>query len=201
DPAARVVALVDPRAEALKAELPSELAEAKAYQTAEAMLDAGGLDGVMIGTRCSLHAPYAAQVLARDLPLFLEKPGAISHEQTALLRKALAATRSQVVVSFPLRVSALCELARQIVDSGGIGTVEHVQAVNNVPAYAAGYYHGWMRDEDQTGGLWLQKATHDFDYPNYLVGPPPPQGFAHEAERGLPAGKPARLRCPELRPQ
>ena len=46
--------------------------------------------------------------------------------------------------------------------------MEHVQAWNNVP-YGWCYYQSWYRDENETQGLFLQKATHDFDYINYLV--------------------------------
>ena len=70
------------------------------------------------------------------------------------------------MVSFPLRVSALCTTAREIIDSGVIGTVENVQAINNVPFYSGGYYHGWMRDDEETGGLWLQKATQTWNQPS-----------------------------------
>lgn len=193
----KVVAVVDPRAVALRQEFPNELAGAVCYDDAERMLDDAGLDGVLIGTRCSLHAPYALQVLARDLPLFLEKPVATSLEQLVALQAALERSRSPVVVSFPLRVSALCETARAIVDAGAIGTVEQVQAVNNVPFYAASYYHGWMRDEAETGGLWLQKATHDFDYLNSLIRQRPVSLCAMESKTVFRGDMPAGLRCVE----
>jgi predicted dehydrogenase len=197
EPDARVVALLDPRAEALRAEFPSELDGAAPYgpDGLAAMLGRSDLDGVMVGTRCTLHAPYAAAVLERGLPLFLEKPIATSWEQLAELSAAAARARAEVVVSFPLRVSAICELAHQIVASGAIGTVEQVQAVNNPPAYSGGYYHGWMRDESQTGGLWLQKATHDLDYVNYLVGQRPTRLCAMESKTVFTGDMPAGLRC------
>jgi predicted dehydrogenase len=195
EPDAAVVALLDPRAEALMAEFPSELAGATSYGAVDALLAHPGLDGVMVGTRCSLHTPYAVEVLRSGRPLFLEKPVAISWEQLRRLEAAARGTTSPAVVSFPLRVSAMCELARRIVDSGAIGTVEHVQAVNNVPAYAAGYYHGWMRDEEETGGLWLQKATHDFDYLNYLVGQRPVSVCAMESKTVFRGDMPVGLRC------
>jgi predicted dehydrogenase len=194
EPGVRVAAVLDPRAEQVAAEFPTDLGEARTYQPDELdrMLASGDLDGVMIGSRCSLHAPYAAAVIAKGIPLFLEKPVATSWEQLSQLREARG---SEVVVSFPLRVSAICELARQIADSGAIGTVEQVQAVNNVPAYSAGYYHGWMRDESETGGLWLQKATHDFDYLNYLIGQPPVRLCAVESKTVFRGDMPVGLRC------
>ena len=191
----RVVALVDPRASALRDEFAEALNEATVYDDVDRMLDAKGVDGVLIGTRCTLHATFAIKVLDRNLPLFLEKPVATSWEQVADLRRALATTSSPVVVSFPLRVSTMCETVREIVDSGAIGTIEHVQAVNNVPYYASGYYQGWMRDEEQTGGLWLQKATHDFDYINSLVRQRPVRISAMESKTVFRGEMPAGLKC------
>lgn len=191
----RVVSIVDPRAEALKAEFPDSLADATIYDDAGRMLDAGGVDGVLIGTRCSLHTPYAIPVLARHLPLFLEKPVATSIAQLIALRDAMRESRSPVVVSFPLRVSAMCETARALIDADTIGTVEQVQATNNVPFYAGGYYHGWMRDEEETGGLWLQKATHDFDYLNSLIRQQPVSICAMESKTVFRGEMPAGLRC------
>ncbi|GAC1435506.1 MAG: hypothetical protein NVSMB65_09520 [Chloroflexota bacterium] len=182
-------------AEALRRECPDGLRHATFYHDLEELLDRAALDGVLIGTRCSLHAPYAAQVLERHLPLFLEKPVAISWDQLSLLRAACETSRSPVVVSFPLRLSGLCETARQLVDTGVIGTIEHVQAVNNVPFYGNTYYHGWMRDEGETGGLWLQKATHDIDYLNALVRQRPLTICAMESKTVFRGDMPAGLRC------
>jgi len=199
DASARVVALVDPRAEELRAAFPDALTGASVFPDAKAMLAGAELDGVLIGTRCSLHTPYACDVLASGLPLFLEKPVATSWEQAAQLRAAAERTSSPVVVSFPLRVSAMCELAKEIVDSGVLGPIGQVQAVNNVPAYAAGYYHGWMRDEAETGGLWLQKSTHDFDYLSYLVGQPALRVVATESKTVFTGDMPVGLRCVDCR--
>jgi predicted dehydrogenase len=192
---AEVVAVLDPLERALREQFPEALAGVTFYDDVDRMLDEASVDGVLIGTRCTLHTPYAVNVLERHMPLFLEKPVATSWEQLATLEAARERTSSQVVVSFPLRVSPLCDLAREIVDSGAIGTIEQVQAVNNVPFYAGGYYHGWMRDEEETGGLWLQKATHDLDYINSLVRQPPVRIAATEAKTVFRGEMPAGLKC------
>lgn len=198
---AEVVAVLDPREMELRAAFPDALAGVTFSGDVDRMLGQEKLDGVLIGTRCTLHTPYAVKVLERHLPLFLEKPVATSWQQLAELQAANERTRSQVVVSFPLRLSPLCEAAREVIDSGAIGTVEHVQAVNNVPFYAGGYYHGWMRDEEQTGGLWLQKATHDVDYLNYLIGQRPVGIVAMESKTVFRGDMPAGLRCVDCRRQ
>jgi len=190
-----IVGIVDPRADDLRRLYPDELAGVTFYDDATTLLDGASPDGVLIGTRCSSHTPLAVEVLARDLPLFLEKPVATDHAQLATLRAAAARSRSQVVVSFPLRLSAICQTALAIVDSGTLGTIEQVQAVNNVPFYAADYYHNWMRDDAETGGLWLQKATHDFDYLNALIRQRPVRITAMESKTVFRGDMPAGLRC------
>lgn len=164
------------------------------YTDAGQMLEDGELDGVLIGTRCSLHTPMAVRALATGLPLFLEKPVATSMEQLVRLRDAGASSSSTVVVSFPLRVTPLVRMAKEIVESGKIGTVEHVQAWNDVP-YGGCYYHGWYRDENETQGLFLQKATHDFDYINHLLGLRPVTVCAMNSKRVFHGDHLAGLRC------
>ena len=192
---ATVVAVVDPQADALRAAYPGPLGAATFYADVDRMLDEAALDGVLIGTRCTLHAPLAVAVLRRNLPLFLEKPVATTWDQLATLGAAATRSASPIVVSFPLRVSPICAAARELIDGGAIGTLEHVQAVNNVPAYAATYYHGWMRDEAETGGLWLQKATHDFDYLNALIRQRPIRICAMESKTVFRGDLPAGLTC------
>ncbi|MFI6390892.1 Gfo/Idh/MocA family protein [Nonomuraea sp. NPDC050547] len=188
DPGARVVAIADPAAGAPEG--------ADRYDDAATMLDSADLDGVLIGTRCDLHTPMALRVLATGLPLFLEKPVAIDRAQYDTLAAAAEGATSPVVVSFPLRLSSLARTVRGLLDEGVIGQVAHVQAVNNVPAYAvASYFHGWMRDTALTGGLWLQKATHDFDYLTYLIGRRPLEVVAMESRTVFGGTMPAGLRC------
>lgn len=164
------------------------------FMDADEMLDSISLDGVMIGTRCTLHTEMAVKVMKRNIPLFLEKPVATTPEELARLRLASAQSTSETVVSFPLRFTPLVRLVKDIVDSGKLGTVEHVQAVNNVP-YGGVYYHSWYRDDSLTGGLFLQKATHDLDYINYLLGLRPTVISAMQSKRVFKGNKPANLAC------
>ncbi len=137
------------------------------YTDAREMLEKEKLDGVLVGTRCSLHTEYACLVASFGIPLFLEKPVATTREEEARLRSILYHS-DKTVVSFPLRVTDIVLRVKEIIESGRIGKLSQVQAVNNVP-YGRVYYHGWYRDESETGGLFLQKSTHDFDYINSML--------------------------------
>ena len=128
-------------------------------------------DALAIGTRCNLHAPYAVEAAKYDLPLYLEKPVAVSMDQALALERAFQSSKCPVVVSFPLRVSPLCQMAKEYMDRHAVGEPGHVMAFNYVP-YGTVYWAKEYRDYQITQGLFLQKATHDFDYLTHLLGSP-----------------------------
>ncbi|MEO0514185.1 MAG: Gfo/Idh/MocA family oxidoreductase [Planctomycetota bacterium] len=131
------------------------------------------VDGVVVGTRCHLHTPLSIALSKTGLPIFLEKPVAISWAQLYELRKAFGTPGcGPVVVSFPLRRTPIFEAVHAIVRSGRLGTINQIQAINNVN-YGNVYIDNWYRHYDLAGGLWLQKATHDFDYIHHLAGESP----------------------------
>ena len=66
------------------------------------MLASERLDGICIGTRCSLHTPMALLAGQYGVPIFLEKPVSTSWEQLEALSELLPSSES-IVVSFPLR--------------------------------------------------------------------------------------------------
>lgn len=192
----KLVAVVDPREDVIRKHVESTRLEGVSFfADVDAMLASAEPDAVMIGTTCNFHTEYAKKVLALNLPLFLEKPVSITKEQVQDLYEASQTSTSQVVVSFPLRLSRLAEMAKEILDSGEIGEIANVQAINNVPFYGSNYFHGWMRDDSLTGGLWLQKATHDFDYLTYMVGRIPQRLVAVESKNVFTGDMPAGLYC------
>lgn len=191
-------AIVDPRHEEIASELKENGAcRVSFYNSMEDMVNIGKVDAIAIGTRCSLHAKIASEAIKYGLPVFLEKPVAIDEEGLVLLENALEENpdmKEKIVVSFPLRLTKLVRCVKEIIDSGKLGKIEHVQAYNNV-AYGRGYYHKWYRNENETGGLWLQKATHDFDYINYILGLKPVRICAMKSKQIFKGDMPAGLKC------
>ncbi|MFD0712024.1 Gfo/Idh/MocA family protein [Paenibacillus sp. GCM10027626] len=194
-PAAHVAAIVDIRQDVIREErLRNGEDNVSYFASADEMLQSGKIDAVLIGTRCSLHTTMALKVMKKGLPLFMEKPVATTPEDLHLLKQGYEQTKSGVIVSFPLRLTSLVQLVKEIVDSGKLGTIEHVQAVNNVP-YGNVYFQNWYRDEQETQGLFLQKATHDFDYINAVVGLRPTVVSAMVSKQIFKGDKPAGLKC------
>jgi predicted dehydrogenase len=119
DPSCVLSAMCDPRNAEIRAGLGAEAGAVRFCDSAEELL-ASGVNAVLIGTRCSLHARLAVAVIRAGLPLFLEKPVATSYEDLRLLVEAGRAATAGVVVSFPLRGTAIVQLAAEIVARAGL---------------------------------------------------------------------------------
>jgi len=172
DPEIRVTALLDRNPQAALERLPEEeRAGVSLHESVDSLVTKGRPDALIIATRCDTHAPFAIEASRYDLPLFLEKPIAHSMEQAIALEDAFSRSRIPVIIGFPLRASSLCERARTLLDQGAVGRIEHILAFNYV-GYGNVYFDSWYRDYKITQGLFLQKATHDFDYLSHLVGAP-----------------------------
>ncbi len=170
EPDIRVVGIVDPDEKSARSYLAEcDQKDVVFYKDLKEMVSKAKIHALAIGTRCNLHAPYAIDAAKYDVPLYLEKPVATSMKQAVDLERAFEKSKCQVVVSFPLRVSPLCTLAHKYIKQGTIGSPEHIHAVNYV-SYGTVYFDAGYRNFEITQGLFLQKATHDFDYMSYLMG-------------------------------
>jgi predicted dehydrogenase len=172
DPELEIVGVVDADPEKARDRLPEETrTKVSFYDSVRELVESEKPDALAIGTRCDSHTRFAIEAAPYGLPLYLEKPIATSMAQARELEATFEKSQSPVLVSFPLRTSTLCQRAKQILDQGAVGRVEHIQAVNYV-SYGTVYFESWYRDHAVTQGLFLQKATHDFDYLAFLAGAP-----------------------------
>ena len=172
EPELAVVGLLDSNPAAALERVPEkDRAGVRVFDTVREMVEGVRPDALAIGTRCDSHAHFAIEAADCGLPLFLEKPVATCMEDAIALEKAFLSNPCPVLVSFPLRASLVWEQAKKMVAAGTTGRVEHFLAVNYVP-YGDVYFNGWYRDYKVTQGLFIQKATHDFDYLADLAGAP-----------------------------
>ena len=195
DQAVELVGVLDPDEDGVRSRLPERFAGAPFYGSVGELHRGARPTALLVGTRCHLHTEYAIEAVDLDLPLFLEKPVSISMEQARRLEAAYAGRYERAVVSFPLRVSSLAEMIAGRIRAGAVGSPEHIAATNYV-SYGTVYWEQGYRDYTITGGLFLQKATHDFDYLAMLMGSPIVQVAAMgNYGRVFGGDKPPGLRC------
>ncbi len=169
EPDVRVVGIVDPNEEFARSFLdPCDQDKVVFYENLDEMVRKAKPDALAIGTQCDLHAPYAIEAARYDMPLYLEKPVATSMEQAISLEHAFENSKCKVVVSFPMRLSTLTRYAHKRVEEGAIGNPEHIMAWC-YPPVGTNYFDKPYRNFKTSGGLFLQKATHDFDCISYMM--------------------------------
>ena len=197
DPEFCLGGIVDPDEKRVRQELPENERNVDFYSDIAGLAGRGKVDALLIGTRCNLHTELAVEALKYDIPVWLEKPVAISMEQALALEQACREKQDRILVSFPLRATPLYERAKEILDSGRLGKVVHFNAVNYV-SYGGVYFETAYRNFEVTQGLFLQKATHDFDYLCRILNSPI-RRIAALWSRGQIFGgdKPEGLRCGE----
>ncbi len=191
------VALVDPRPESAKGCLEHfgyNFDDVTLYNDVDEMLDKADLDGVFIASNCNTHTQYAVKVLNKGLPLYLEKPVATNYDDLYKLQEAGRGKEDKVVISFPLRVTPVARVMKEKIAQGAIGEPNFLEAWC-YPNYGDVYYRDWYRDENIIQGLWLQKATHDFDYITNILGQEPVMLAAMNQKQVFKGDMPENLYC------
>ena len=126
------------------------------------------LDGIIIGTYCTYHTDIACKLEVLKVPIYMEKPVAVSLEQLKKLEETFKNSPVPVQVSLPMRLCPLTTRAKEIIDSGKLGKIYQVTGFEDTDSMV--YFTTWFRDEAKTGGMFMQKAVHDIDYLIYLSG-------------------------------
>jgi myo-inositol 2-dehydrogenase / D-chiro-inositol 1-dehydrogenase len=130
----------------------------------DAMLDAGGLDGVLIATPSDRHVDMVRRVAEAGLPILCEKPcGTTAAEAREAARIATAAGVPLQIAYWRRFVPALRELRRRIV-AGELGNLYFVACYQwdaNVPAASF---------REHSGGILVDMGVHEFDQLRWLTG-------------------------------
>ena len=101
DPDFRIVGVVDPGEKASREKMRECDQDAVFYNSIDEMVRNSKPDALLVGTRCNLHTPIAVEIEKYHLPVFLEKPVAITMEQALLLEDTYRKSSTPVLVSFP----------------------------------------------------------------------------------------------------
>jgi predicted dehydrogenase len=147
--------------------------ESACYASAEEMLAQPRLADVMlICTPDRCHYAEAKEALLKDYDLLLEKPIAPFADQCAELRDLAQARGRRVAVCHVLRYTAFYQKIKQLLDSGVIGQVMNIQALEQVCYWhqAHSFVRGNWRNEGLSSCMILQKCCHDMDIILWLTG-------------------------------
>ncbi len=147
--------------------------EETCFASAEEMLAQDRLADVMIiATQDRQHVKHALPALRKGYHLLLEKPVSPDLEECRELVRAAGECGRQVVVCHVLRYAPFYMKLKEIIDSGVIGEIVSVMAVENVGwwHHAHSFVRGNWRNSDTTSPMILQKCCHDMDILLWLTG-------------------------------
>ena len=147
--------------------------ESACYASAEDMLRQPRLADVMlICTPDRCHYAQAKAALLKDYDLLLEKPISPSAEECVELRDLALRRSRKVAVCHVLRYTAFYQEIKRLLDSGVIGEVVNIQAIEQVCYWhqAHSFVRGNWRNKELSSCMMLQKCCHDMDILLWLTG-------------------------------
>jgi myo-inositol 2-dehydrogenase/D-chiro-inositol 1-dehydrogenase len=182
---ARLLAAQEPVGELLVADaVPGRAQEAAAELDATSVSDVdaaiGRADAIVIVTNTETHAELVRKGIARGIPVFCEKPLAATLEETVDLVRLVDSSRIQLQVGFMRRFDPAYRAARQLVESGALGTIYQVRMTAHdhepPPEEYIPTSGGWFRDS----------AIHDFDAIRWMTGSEVDEVYSVGGVRGYP---------------
>ncbi|MFH1022823.1 MAG: Gfo/Idh/MocA family oxidoreductase [Planctomycetota bacterium] len=131
-------------------------------------------DGVVVATSDDTHADYIVRALRAGKRAYSEKPLCISAAQCRAIREAEAGSRGRVFVTHNMRYGPAETLLRTLIAEGRIGRLLSMEFRENLDrSHGADYFRRWHRFKARSGGLLIHKASHHFDFLNWVSGSRP----------------------------
>ena len=146
-----------------------ELVGTKAFESIESALAAADCDAVVVASSDAHHADVAVPALQAGKFVLCEKPLDTTLAKCRAIVDADRQAGGKTFVGLNLRYAPLYATVKRLIDRGAVGDVLTIQADE---FYSGGrtYFRRWNRLRAFGGGLWITKATHDFDLITWLAG-------------------------------
>ena len=171
----RVTRIYDPDPESVRRALnrwpDSGIRPAK---TLEEAVSAPEVNLVMIFTPNRYHCEGILAALAAGKRVFSEKPLATTLEDCRRIVAAEKRAGLRIMTGFVLRYDPIYRKVKELLDSGGFGTILSIAASENRESFGGGASmsssHGWRRFTGEGGPYLLEKCSHDLDIFNWFAG-------------------------------
>jgi predicted dehydrogenase len=138
--------------------------QARTYTDFRELLAAGGLDAVYVTVPPFAHGEIELAVLEAGLPMYVEKPVALSLDLARRIEQRIAERDALVCVGYHWRYTP------------AVARVQEALA-GAVIALIYGYYKtrppqgkGWLTVKEQSGGQMVEQTTHIIDMARLLAG-------------------------------
>ncbi|TWE11713.1 Gfo/Idh/MocA family protein [Rudaeicoccus suwonensis] len=131
--------------------------------------DHPGLHGAIVTSPDDTHADVTIALLRAGIPVYLEKPLAITLEDCDRVLRVAYETGTRLYVGHNMRHMHVVRLMKQIIDRGEIGEVKAIWCRHFVGSGGDYYFKDWHADRSRSTSLLLQKGAHDIDVMHWLA--------------------------------
>jgi predicted dehydrogenase len=131
---------------------------------------AADVDAVMIVSPDHTHEDIAVRFLAAGVPVFVEKPLAITVEGCDRILAAAKEHGIRLYVGHNMRHMPVITQLRDLITEGRIGEVKAIWCRHFVGRGGDYYFKDWHAERRFTTSLLLQKGAHDIDVIHWLAG-------------------------------
>lgn len=154
------------------------------------------LDGIIVASPNHCHLENIQELQGLSTPLLLEKPLDANFDKICDVLRFSEEYPGPIIVDHVMRYAPIISQAKELVDSGAIGQICSVSFVQNC-FYGNSMYHCFRRTMAGSGGMFIEKATHDLDIMHYIVGARASRVAAVARRQAFGGNKPNDLHCRE----
>lgn len=166
------VADIDPKKFEKTKEL---LPDVVCFPTAEALIDSGLCDAVLIATPHYFHPPIAIYALKKGIHVMSEKPAGVYTKQVRELIDVAKESSATYAIMFNQRTNCVYRAVHDLVQSGVYGEMRRVSWIITDWFRTQQYYNsgGWRATwSGEGGGVMLNQCPHQLDLWQWICGMP-----------------------------
>jgi myo-inositol 2-dehydrogenase/D-chiro-inositol 1-dehydrogenase/scyllo-inositol 2-dehydrogenase (NAD+) len=164
-PGARLVAMVDPVEDAVKASK-EELGFDRYYLDYRDALGDSDVDAVVVVSPTVYHRSIVVDAAAAGKHILCEKPMAMTETECRDMMDAAATAGVKLQMAFMRRFDESFQHAKERIDSGEIGDVVCVKSLTHGPSTP----QSWMYDIRKSNGPLAEVSSHDIDAVHWYSG-------------------------------
>jgi myo-inositol 2-dehydrogenase / D-chiro-inositol 1-dehydrogenase len=157
----QVASIAEP-AEQTRSSLPAT--DARVFDSLDAMLDAGGIDGVIVCVPSDVHLETVKRLVAAGMPILCEKPLGVTAAQAREATQLAASAGLPLQIGFWRRFVPMLRGLRDRIAAGEMGGIYAVACYQWDGSPPSTYFRR------HSGGIFVDMGVHEFDQARFLTG-------------------------------
>ena len=137
---------------------------ARVFESLEAMLDAGGIDAVIVCVPSDLHLDTVKQLVAAGMPILCEKPLGVTAAEAREATRLASEGGLALQIGFWRRFVPMLTRLRDRMASGDMGGIYAVACYQWDGSPPSTYFRR------HSGGIFVDMGVHEFDQTRFLTG-------------------------------